>query len=75
MDYEDWIMQRCDELAEQLYHKPYEELTDSQQLILWAEAEDDYINNKAARIDAAYDAALEQRMLDSLERKEEADGN
>ena len=64
MDKEDWIMQRCEELASEKFDKPYEELSDEVQMQLWAEAEQDYINREASRIDAAYDAALENQIME-----------
>lgn len=63
---EDWIAERAYELAEEEYAKDYYELSDSTQLELWVKAEAEYTDREADRIDAAYDAWLENQLMDGI---------
>ena len=62
-DYKDWVTERVEELAQERYNKTYDELPDSIQEEILNRAEADWIDNYAARIDAAYEAECERLMF------------
>ena len=66
MDYKDWITERAEELAQERYNKGYYDLASIIQQELFAEAEADYRNREAARIDAAYEAEMERHFENQL---------
>ena len=66
-DYKEWISERAEELAQERYNKGFYDLTNDIQMELWQYAEADWINREAARIDAAYDAAMESQMMESCD--------
>ncbi len=62
MDYKDWITERAEELTQEWYGKAFYELEQNRQDEVWVVAVAEWVNHKAARIDAAYDMEWEMRM-------------
>ena len=68
MDYKEWIQQRADELAEDLYDKDFYHLTGDEQIKVWEQAKEEWIDHYAVSIDACYDAAEERHLEEEYER-------
>ena len=63
MDYKDWIQNRAEELAQELYSTEFYELPENIRAQVYNQAYLDYTDHYAAQIDAAYDRALEARLF------------
>ncbi len=61
MNYKDCIQQRAEEIALKRFNTDFYKLGDIKQIDVWGEAEQDYVDHEAARIDAAYDATQERK--------------
>jgi len=66
MDYKDWIQNRAEELAQELYDEEFYDLLNDLQIRLRNRAEADYHDHEADKIDAAYDRAMEAQLLNQL---------
>ena len=62
-EYEDWVTERVEKLAQERYNKTYDDLPNSIQEEILNRAEADWINNFTARIDAAYETECERLMF------------
>ncbi len=60
MDYKEWISQRAFEIAEQEYKADFSDLDQDLADKVFAQAQEEYVNREAARIDALYDMAVER---------------
>ena len=65
-DYKDWVVNRAEDLAQEQYSKDYYDLPNHKQIELWTQAEADYVDHYADQIDAAYEQAVEAKLLGGL---------
>lgn len=63
-DREDWIIEKCQELADIQYGKDFFDLTEDTRMRLCNEAEEDFINNEADRASAMFDIEWERQHID-----------
>jgi len=64
---EDWIIEREEELAVEIYDKEYDDLTEEEQSMVHEKAAADYIDDYSAQLDAAYDMWKENQLFKEID--------
>jgi len=67
MDYKEWIQNKAEELALERYDTDYYDLPESTRQQLYDEAMELYKDHYADQIDAAYERALEARLISGMQ--------
>jgi len=63
VDSEEWIQDRAELIAQELYDRDFYALTEETQMEVFSQAEEDWADHRADMIDATYDKYREEWMI------------
>ena len=65
-DYKDWIQNKAEELAQEEYGTEFYDLPEATRDIIYNRASELYVDFYADKIDAAYERALDNKLMESI---------